>query len=185
MAVTLPTLSNQFPNVIPRTPHSLTMFVDTVPIGHASWGYIDDGEWVEEGANGDYNIPGAGAVALNLAGKVLYFTLGKTIEAPRQTLASMREVLDAKDLVANPRGNLPVYKGHEPAEVDFKVYDTAATWTVVGVVVYVVSGVDADGNVRAVLSTNATGDGATTGLAVGRLVKGPANNDGYVRVHLT
>jgi len=186
MPVTLPTLSNQFPNVIVRTAHHLTAFIDTVAVEPYSWAYISDGEWVELDATLDkYKVPGAGAVpaAVDLAAKTLYFVTGKTAEPPRQAMT--REVEDSSS--TTQEGYLPVYKGHEPVEVDSKIYDpdAVATWATVGVAVYVVSMLDGDGNARAVLSTDATGDGGTSGLAIGTLIKNAANNNGFVRVQLT
>ena len=187
MAVTLPTLSNQFPNAIVRTAHSLTAFIDTVKVEPYSWAYVKDGEWVElDGATNKYKVPGAGAVpaATNLAGKQLYILTGKTSEPPRQ--AMVREVEDAS--ATAQEGYLPVYKGHEPVEIDTKIFDpnAAAGWGTPGATVYVVSMLDASGNARAVLSTDATGDGATTGVAVGTLVRAAADSpDGFVRFRLT
>ena len=186
MPVTLPTLSNQFPNVIVRTAHHLTAFIDTVPVEPYSWAYISDGEWVElDSTLSKYKVPGAGAVpaATALNAKTLYFVTGKTTEPPRQVL--MPDVEDAS--VTTQEGSLPVYKGHAPVEIDSKIFDpdAVATWATLGVTVYVVSMLDGDGNARAVLSTDATGDGATAGLAVGTLIQNAANNNGFVRVQLT
>jgi hypothetical protein len=65
--------------------------------------------------------------------------------------------------------------------VDFKFYDEGVAWAV-NDTVYVVSELDGDGNVRAILSTSSTGDGGAAGKAIGKCKRVPADNNGYVRV---
>lgn len=183
MAANIPTLSIQFQNVIVRTSDSLREFRDTVPIDAASWAHIADGEWVAlDGATGKYAIPGIDEDGhVDLANVNMVFTLGKTCEYPRMTLPT-----EITNMRGAQEGHLPVYKGHGPVEVDFKLFDQDASpgWSTVGVPVYVVSLPDEDGKVRALLSTSATGVDSHSGKLVGHLARVPSQNGGFVRVML-
>lgn len=175
--VKFPSQSKQDKNVIVRTAHYLTQFVETVPIDPTSWEYIAEGEWVECGSDGKYKIPDdAKGNAVDLSGKKLYFVLGKKTDPSNQVL--MLEVQDTD----NQAGCLPIYKGHDPVEVDFKFYDSDSTWNV-GDPAYVVSIKDSNNKIRAILSADSSKNNIN-GKKVGVIVRVPTDNNGYVRVEL-
>jgi len=181
MAVTVPTQSNQFPNVINRTGDYLTAFIDTVPVTATTFAYVADGEWLEEDATTHkYKIPGEGAaIGIALNAKHLFLVTGKRTEPSRQVLA-----LDVYDMTtSSAEGMLPVYKGTDPVEFDFLFYDEGATWAYMAPL-YIVSDVDADGVIRCILSTTATGQGGAAGKLVGYVTRTPADNNGFVRAML-
>jgi len=182
-AVVLPTTLNlQSPNIKVLTGNYLTQHVETVPVDTTSWAYVMDGEWIELTSTGVYRVPGSGAipavVALNT--KTLYLVLGKTVEPSRYTLT--REIRD----YATPAfgGHLNVFEAELPVELDTKIYDEEATWTV-GADAYLISGLDADGNARVVLSTAATGAGGLAGKKIGVVLAVPSANNGFARIRWT
>lgn len=161
----IPTQSSQKPNIIIRNRIQLGEFVQKIPMFSTT---LIEGEWVYYATTGwaravDSTVKGTGIVTC-------YPVIGKPAEHMNQTLRTG---------IRDNQGAVPIYMGSWPLIIDTKLYDNADALTA-GAICYIGT-VDDDGLSRAGITDTSAGNG----VAAGRVMLAPADNNGWLRVLIT
>ncbi len=161
----IPTQSAQKPNIIIRNRIQLGEFVQKIPMFSTT---LIEGEWVYYATTGWARA--VDSTQKDTAIISCYPVIGKPAEHMNQTLRAG---------IRDNQGAVPIYMGPWPLIVDTKLYDSADTLTA-GVIVNI--GSITDGTVTRAGITDALNG---NGVAAGRVMLAPADNNGWLRVLIT